>query len=128
LTGGFGFEIHYGGSFLHSRNACNWHNNFVVEDSNKSDLLYRMLSDIIDDKTKNYLELVVARHEEDLKWAKNYGDFTTIYNKGESEVEGSIKLLPKPIVGSAGTVTTDSSCTDQLVALIPSSASSISLI
>ena len=92
LTGGFGFEMHYGTSFLHSRNACNWHNNFVVKDSNKSDLLYKMLSDIIDDKNKNYLELVVARYEEDLKWAKNYGDFTTVYNKGESEVEGSIKL------------------------------------
>ena len=42
--------------------------------------------------------------------------------------EGEIKLLPKPIVGSAGTVTTDNSCTDHDLASIPSEVSSISFI
>lgn len=92
LTGGFGFELLCDGVFLHSRNACNWHNGFIVQDSMKSNILYKMLSDIIDDNFKKYLEVVIARHEEDLSWASKYKEYTTIYNKGESDVEGSIKL------------------------------------
>jgi hypothetical protein len=92
LTGGFGFEMHCDGLFLHSRNASSWHNNFAVQDSMKSNLLYNILSDIIDDKTKNYLEVVVARYNEDLRWSNKYEDYLTVYNKGEDEISGSIKL------------------------------------
>ena len=48
LTGGFGFELHHGGKFLHFRNACGWHNQFVTQDSDKTNLLFHMISDFME--------------------------------------------------------------------------------
>ena len=47
LTGGFGFELHHGGKFLHFRNACGWHNQFVTQDSDKTNLLFHFYLDIV---------------------------------------------------------------------------------
>ena len=67
LTGGYGFELHCDGKFLHFRNACAWHNGFEVDSQKKTEVLFQMLSDLIDDKDKSYLEVVVARYNEDLR-------------------------------------------------------------
>ena len=91
LTGGYGFELHYDGKFLHSRNACAWHNNFNPDDEQKTNLLLEMLSDILDDKTKEDIELVVARYNEDIKWTEQYSELVTIYNKGP-DLDGSISV------------------------------------
>lgn len=83
LTGGYGFELHCDGKFLHSRNACAWHNNLNPNDGKKTNLLFEMLSDILDDNTKEKFEIVIARYNEDLRWAEDYAELVTIYNKGE---------------------------------------------
>ena len=92
VTGGYGFELHADGKFLHFRNACGWHNNFQPSGDKKTNVLFQMLSDLIDDKDKSYLEVVVARYNEDLRWTNKYKDFVTVYNKGNDDIEGSIKL------------------------------------
>jgi|DEB0MinimDraft_6_1074348.scaffolds.fasta_scaffold00077_34 hypothetical protein len=92
LTGGYGFELHCGGKFLHFRNACSWHNGYEVDSQKKTEILFKMLSDLIDDKEKSYLEIVVARYNEDLRWSNKYKDYLTVYNKGDDEIEGSIRL------------------------------------
>ena len=92
VTGGYGFELHANGKFLHFRNACAWHNNFQPSKDKKTDVLFQMLSDLIDNKDKSYLEIVVSRYNEDLRWTNRYKDFVTVYNKGDDEIENSIKL------------------------------------
>jgi len=92
LTGGYGFELHCGGKFLHFRNACSWHNGYEVDSQKKTEILFQMLSDLIDDKDKSYLEIVVARYNEDLRWSNKYKEYLTVYNKGDDEIEGSIRL------------------------------------
>lgn len=92
VTGGFGYELHFDNKFLHFRNACNWHNNYSVDDEKKTNLLFQMLSDILVDKDKSYFELVVSRYSENLDWLNKYQNFATIYNKGDDSVEGSITL------------------------------------
>ena len=91
VTGGYGYELHFDSKFLHFRNASNWHTQYQVGDEQKTGLLFQMLSDILDEKDKSYLELVIARYNEDLKWVEQYQDFATVYNKGD-EVEGAIAL------------------------------------
>jgi hypothetical protein len=46
IVGKYGYELHYGGKFLHFRNACNWHNGLKVDDIKKTDLFLKILSDI----------------------------------------------------------------------------------
>jgi hypothetical protein len=45
-NGGYAMELHADKKFLHFRNACNWHNGLKVDDANKTDLLFKILSDI----------------------------------------------------------------------------------
>lgn len=45
-NGGYEMELHANQKFLHFRNACNWHNGLKVDDANKTDLLFKILSDI----------------------------------------------------------------------------------
>ncbi len=92
ITGGFGYELHFDNRFLHFRNACNWHTQYQVGDVRKTDLAFQMLSDILEDKDKSYFELVISRYSEDLNWVNKYQVFSTIYNKGDDEIEGSIPL------------------------------------
>lgn len=47
ITGGFGYELHFNQKFLHFRNASNWHRQYSVGDVKKTDLLFKILSDII---------------------------------------------------------------------------------
>ena len=91
ITGGYGYELHFDNKFLHFRNASNWHTQYQVGDEEKTGLLFQMLSDILDEKDKSYLELVVARYNEDLKWVEQYQNLATVYNKGE-DIEGAISL------------------------------------
>ena len=45
-NGGYAMELHADQKFLHFRNACNWHNGLKVNDTHKTDLLFKILSDI----------------------------------------------------------------------------------
>lgn len=47
VIGRYGYELHYEGKFLHFRNACNWHNNYLPEDANKTEVLKKILSDFL---------------------------------------------------------------------------------
>ena len=47
VVGKYGYELHYRGKFLHFRNACNWHNNYVTEDGNKTEVLKKILGDFL---------------------------------------------------------------------------------
>ena len=49
LTGGYGFELHLNQKFLHFRNACSWHNGFKDDSQKKTEVLFKMLSDLIDE-------------------------------------------------------------------------------
>jgi hypothetical protein len=92
ITGGYGYELHFDNKFLHFRNASNWHTQYQVGDGEKTGLLFQMLSDILDEKDKSYLELVIARYSENLDWVESYRKFSTVYNKGVEDIEGSIPL------------------------------------
>lgn len=48
ISNGFNFELHLDGKFLHSRNASSWHNNMKVEDSQKTLIIHKILSDFIE--------------------------------------------------------------------------------
>ena len=50
LTGGYGFELHLNQKFLHFRNACSWHNGFNVDSQKKTEVLFKILSDLIDEE------------------------------------------------------------------------------
>lgn len=88
---GFDFEIHFD-KFLHSRNACNWDVNYNIRDNDKTNLLYYILNDVLNSKTKRDLEIVVARFDEDLKWLNDYKSYCTIYNKGKHIEEECVTL------------------------------------
>lgn len=92
ITGGYAYELHFDAKFFHFRNACNWHNEYQVVDERKTDLAFKMLSDILDVKDKSYFELVIARYSENLEWANKYKIFSTVYNKGNDILEGSISI------------------------------------
>jgi hypothetical protein len=92
VTNGFNYELHFNGKFLHYRNACSWHNSYVISDNEKTNLLKKILSDILDKKDKSFFEIVVARYSEDLSWVDNYKNYSTIYNKGDDKIEGSIDV------------------------------------
>lgn len=47
-NGGYEMELHVDQKFLHSRNACNWHNGLKVTDSQKTSILHTILSDFIE--------------------------------------------------------------------------------
>lgn len=47
VIGKYGYELHYRGKFLHFRNACNWHNNYIIEDENKTEVLKKILKDFL---------------------------------------------------------------------------------
>lgn len=66
ITLGYNFELHYDGKFLHSRNACNWDTFYNVKDQNKTGILLYILNDILSEKTKRDLEIVVSRYNENL--------------------------------------------------------------
>lgn len=94
INNGHVFEILDDNTFLHTHNACNWHNNYEASgnDKKKTEVIFSILNDILDDKGKDYLEIVVARYSEDLGWTEDHKDFVTVYNKGDDEVDGSISL------------------------------------
>lgn len=92
ITQSFNYELHFDNKFLHFRNASNWHSQYQVGDFKKTNLLFDILSDILDEKDKNYLEIVVSRYSENINWTKKYNNFITLYNKGEDEIENSISL------------------------------------
>ena len=48
LTRGFNFELHHEGKFLHFRNACGWDNQFITNDSDKTNVLFHMISDFME--------------------------------------------------------------------------------
>ena len=50
LTRGFNFELHHEGKFLHFRNACGWDNQFITNDSDKTNVLFHMISDFMEAK------------------------------------------------------------------------------
>ena len=50
LTRGFNFELHHGSKFLHFRNACGWDNQFTTNDSDKTNVLFHMISDFMEAK------------------------------------------------------------------------------
>lgn len=47
ITNGYGYELHFGGKFLHFRNACNWHRQFKVNDDKKTEVLFKIISNIL---------------------------------------------------------------------------------
>lgn len=49
ITSGYNYELHFNGKFLHFRNACNWHRQYQVNDLKKTNLLFQILSDILND-------------------------------------------------------------------------------
>jgi hypothetical protein len=46
-NGGYQIELHLNEKFLHSRNACCWHNNMKVNDFSKTKILQSILTDFI---------------------------------------------------------------------------------
>jgi hypothetical protein len=92
ITLGFNYELHFNNKVLHSRNASNWHSQYMVNDLEKTNLLFQILSDILDEKDKSYFEIVVSRYSENISWAKKYNNFITLYNKGDDLIENSIRL------------------------------------
>lgn len=44
---GYGFELHLDQTFLHSRNASNWHNNYILSDKQKTYVLEQILKDFL---------------------------------------------------------------------------------
>jgi hypothetical protein len=52
ITFGYDFELHYGGKFLHSRNACNWDTYFNIKDLTKTQLLNTIITDVLNDGQK----------------------------------------------------------------------------
>lgn len=50
VTQGFNYELHFDNKFLHFRNASNWHSQYQVGDFKKTNLLFDILSDILDEK------------------------------------------------------------------------------
>lgn len=95
---GFNFEVHFD-KFLHSRNACNWDVNYKVRDNDKTNLLFFILNDVLNSKTKRDIEIVVSRYNENLNWLEDYKSYCTIYNKGETLEEDCIIL---PNIGREG--------------------------
>ncbi len=51
------------------------------------------------DFNKDQLQIVVARYSENLEWLKKFNCFATVYNKGETTVEGAVVL---PNIGREG--------------------------
>jgi hypothetical protein len=47
VVGKYGYELHYRGKFLHFRNASNWHNNYILEDANKTEILKTIICDFL---------------------------------------------------------------------------------
>jgi hypothetical protein len=47
VTNGYGFEIFDDNKFLHTKNACHWHNNYEVNDEKKTEVISVMLNDIL---------------------------------------------------------------------------------
>jgi hypothetical protein len=47
INNGHVFEIFDDGKFLHTHNACNWHNNYEVNDKEKTETIFLMLNDIL---------------------------------------------------------------------------------
>ena len=47
VTNGYGFEIFDDNKFLHTKNACHWHNNYQVVDKQKTEIINIMLNDIL---------------------------------------------------------------------------------
>lgn len=47
VNSGFVFELFDNSTFLHSHNASHWHNNYNVNDENKTKILFMMLDDIL---------------------------------------------------------------------------------
>lgn len=47
VTNGFNYELHFNGKFLHFRNASNWHTDFKIIDEKKTNILYRIIEDIL---------------------------------------------------------------------------------
>jgi hypothetical protein len=92
LTNGYNYELHFKGKFLHFRNACSWHNEYQVNDIEKTNLLFKILSDVIEDNDKKYFEIVVARYNENIEWTKNYLNYITLYNKGDDIIDNAIPL------------------------------------
>jgi len=92
ITRGFNYELHFNNKVLHSRNASNWHSQYMVNDLEKTNLLFQILSDILDEKDKSYFEIVVSRYSENISWTKKYNNFITLYNKGDDLIENSIRL------------------------------------
>ncbi len=92
VTNGFNYELHFNGKFLHYRNACSWHNSYFISDNEKTNLLKKILSDILDKKDKSFFEIVIARYCENLAWVDNYKNYATIYNKGDDKIDESITL------------------------------------
>ena len=99
ITHGYNFELHFDGKFLHTRNASNWDTMYNVKDLEKTDLMMEILKDVLKNKTKKQLEIVVSRYDEDLEWAEDYLNYCTIYNKGEQLAIDAISL---PNIGREG--------------------------
>ena len=49
VTQGYDSELHYGGKFFHFRNSCNWHNGFNVVSHAKTELMTKVLEEILVD-------------------------------------------------------------------------------
>jgi hypothetical protein len=47
VTKGFNSELYLDNIFFHFRNASNWHNNFDVQDSEKTDIMLKIINSII---------------------------------------------------------------------------------
>jgi len=65
---GYGFELHLEQMFLHSRNACGWHNQYqVIENSRKNQVLNLILDSILEEDEnllmKEYREFCITKSE-----------------------------------------------------------------
>lgn len=66
---GYGFELHMDGKFLHSRNACGWHNGYeVLQYSVKNEVFNLMVDSFLDDDkedvlTKEYRNFSLSKTE-----------------------------------------------------------------
>ena len=48
INNGYGYELHFDDTILHFRNASSWHNNFIVNSSDKKTILFKqILSDFV---------------------------------------------------------------------------------
>ena len=92
ITNGYNYELHLDNVFLHYRNASNWNTNFQIKDQEKTNLLSKILKDIMDDKTKKDLEIVISRYNEDISWTESIEEYCTVYNKGDTLNVDTIEL------------------------------------